>query len=83
MRLIDDVKIDLSVVLGSSYMPVHQLLRMGRGAVVELDTQENEEVIILANDVPVALGTVVIEGNKIAVEVTHTLTHADIDAGLL
>lgn len=83
MRLIENVKIDLSVVLGSSMMPVHQLLRMGRGAVIELDTQENEEVIILANDVPVALGAVVIDGNRITVEVTHTLTHADIDAGLL
>lgn len=83
MRLIDDVKVELSVVLGTNTMPVHQLLRMGRGAVMELETHENEEVKLLANDVPIALGTVVIKGDRIAVEITHPFTHADIDAGLV
>ena len=83
MRLIDDLKVELSVVLGSNHMPVHQLLRMGRGAVIELETHDNEEVTILANEVPVALGTVVISGEKIAVEITHPLTQADIDAGII
>ncbi len=83
MRLIDDLKVELSVVLGSNLMPVHQLLRMGRGAVIELETHDNEEVTILANEVPIAIGTVVIKGDQIAIEITHPLTQADIDAGLI
>ena len=83
MRLIDDLKVELSVVLGSNHMPVHQLLRMGRGAVIALETHANEEVTILANEIPVAIGSVVIRGDRIAVEVTHALTQADIDAGVI
>jgi len=83
MSLIDNIKIDLSVVLGQSRMPVHQLLRMGRGAVIELDTHANEEVEILANDVPIALGAVVIRGDKIAIEITKPLTKLQVDSGIL
>ncbi|MBZ0215265.1 MAG: flagellar motor switch protein FliN [Fimbriimonadaceae bacterium] len=82
MSLIDNIKIDLSVVLGQNSMPVHQLLRMGRGAVIELETHLNEEVEILANDVPVALGAVVIRGNKIAIEITKALSKLEIQTGV-
>ncbi len=54
-------------------MPVHQVLRLGRGAVIELDAGENDEVRILANDFPVAKGSVVVSGNRIAVEVKRML----------
>jgi len=61
--------LDIAVVLGSTTMPVHQVLRLGRGAIIELDSSEDEEVTILANNLPVARGTVVVNGNKIAIEV--------------
>jgi flagellar motor switch protein FliN/FliY len=54
-------------------MPVHQVLRLGRGAVIELDASEDDEVKILANNLPVAKGTVVVQGNRIAVEVRELL----------
>ena len=68
MATLDKVKLNISVVLGSTAMPVHQVLRLGRGAVIELDAGENDEVRILANDFPVAKGSVVVSGNRIAVE---------------
>ena len=55
---IDSVKVEISVVLGRSVIPMHQLLRMGRGAVIELDTQQDDPVTILANDKPVAKGEI-------------------------
>ena len=58
MATIDGVSLDIAVVLGSTAMPVHQVLRLGRGAIIELDAAENDEVRILANNVPVARGTV-------------------------
>jgi flagellar motor switch protein FliN len=73
MATLDKVSLNISVVLGSTSMPVHQVLRLGRGAVIELDAGENDEVRILANDFPVAKGAVVVSGNKIAVEVKHML----------
>ena len=73
MATIDKVSLDIAVVLGTTSMPVHQVLRLGRGAVIELDSGENDEVKILANDFPVAKGAVVVSGNRIAVEVKQML----------
>jgi len=70
---IDNVAIDIAVVLGSTTMPVHQVLRLGRGAIIELDASEQEDVQILANNMPVAIGNVVVNGNRIAVEVKELL----------
>ena len=69
MATIDKVSLDIAVVLGTTTMPVHQVLRLGRGAIIELDSGEDDEVQILANNFPVATGTVIVSGNKIAVEV--------------
>jgi flagellar motor switch protein FliN len=73
MPTLDNVAIDITVVLGTSEMPIHQVLRLGRGAVIELDSSEEDEVSILANNLPVAKGTVIVSGNKIAVEVKQLL----------
>jgi flagellar motor switch protein FliN/FliY len=73
MATIDQVSLDIQVVLGSTDMPVHQVLRLGRGAIIELDANEDDEVKILANNFPVARGIVVVQGNRIAVEVKELL----------
>ena len=73
MATLDNVSIDIAVVLGRSSMPIHQVLRLGRGAIIELDTTEEDEVRILANNMPVAKGTVIVSGNRIAVEVKQLL----------
>jgi flagellar motor switch protein FliN/FliY len=73
---LNSVSLDIAVVLGSTSMPVHQVLRLGRGAVIELDSGENDEVRILANDMPVAKGAVVVSGNRIAVEIKEMLPRA-------
>jgi flagellar motor switch protein FliN len=73
MAIIDDINLDISVLLGSTTMHIHQLLRMGRGAVIELDAHESDPVIILANDMPVAKGEIVVNGNRIGVEVLELL----------
>jgi flagellar motor switch protein FliN/FliY len=66
---LDKVTVEITVVLGSTTMPVHQVLRLGRGAIIELQSTEEDAVNILANDLPIAKGTVVVNGNRIAVEV--------------
>jgi flagellar motor switch protein FliN/FliY len=73
---IDNVPLDIAVVLGTTSMPVHQVLRLGRGAIIELDSSEDDEVTILANNMPVAKGTVVVNANRIAIEVREILPRA-------
>jgi flagellar motor switch protein FliN/FliY len=70
---ISGVKVEISVVLGRSTIPMHQLLRMGRGAVIELDSHQEDPVLILANDRPVAKGEIIIHGDKIGVSITDLL----------
>ena len=70
---IESVKVEISVVLGRSVIPMHQLLRMGRGAVIELNSIQDDPVMILANDRPVAKGEIVIQGDRIAVSITELL----------
>ncbi len=73
MATLDKVSLDIAVVLGATTMPIHQALRLGRGAIIELDTSEDDEVKILVNNFPVAKGSVVVSGNRIAVEVKEML----------
>jgi flagellar motor switch protein FliN/FliY len=70
---IESVKVEISVVLGRSVIPMHQLLRMGRGAVIELNSCQDDPVMILANDRPVAKGEIVIQGDRIGVSITELL----------
>ena len=77
MATIDKVSLDIAVVLGCTDMPVHQVLRLGRGAIIELDASEDDEVQILANNFAVAKGTVIVSGNRIAVEVRDLLPRPD------
>ncbi len=73
---VDKVKVDISVVVGRAKLPMQQLLRMGRGAVIELDARQQDDVLILANDKPVARGEILIQGEKVGVTVTRMLGKA-------
>ena len=69
-RQLDAVKVEITVILGRTKIPMHQLLRMGRGAVIPLDVRETDEVWILANEHPIAKGDIEIEGERMSVRVT-------------
>jgi len=73
MSSLNSVKVEIAVVLGSSVIPIHQLLRMGRGAVIELNSHQDEPVVVLANNRPVAKGEILIEGDRIAVSISEIL----------
>ena len=68
---LDRVGVEITVLLGRSLMPMQQLLRMGRGAVIPLDAGVNDEVWILANNYPVARGEIQIADDKISITVTR------------
>ncbi|OPZ77164.1 MAG: Flagellar motor switch protein FliN [Alphaproteobacteria bacterium ADurb.Bin438] len=70
------VDVDVSVVLGTSMLRVHQLLKLGRGAVVELNQKISDPVEIYANDILVARGEVIVIGDdKIGVTLTEMIMH--------
>ena len=81
MSQIEAVDVEISVVLGRSVLPMQQLLRMGRGAVIPLDCREHDEVWILANNHPVARGEIQISDDKISIAVTRAADVYDFMAG--
>ena len=81
MSQVNAVTVDIAVVLGRSNLPMQQLLRMGRGAVIPLDAGVNEEVWILANNHPVARGEIQIDEDRIAIQVTREANVYDFMAG--
>lgn len=69
----EEISVNISVTLGTADLRVHQLLKLGRGAVVELDRDVNDYVDIYANDVLIGHGEVLItETDKIGIAITDT-----------
>ena len=60
----DEITVDISVTLGTADLRVQQLLKLGRGAVVELDRNVNDYVDIYANNILIGHGEVVITENE-------------------
>lgn len=69
----DEIDVDVSVILGTATLRVNQLLKLGRGAVVELDRNIDDVADIHVNDVLVGHGEVVItENDSIGISITDT-----------
>ena len=66
-----DIPVQISAVLGRSNMQVSQLLKLGRGAVVELDRKVGEAIDIYVNNRLVARGEVVVVEDKLGVTMTE------------
>ena len=68
-----DVEVEITAVLGTAMMPISQILKLGRGAVVELNQGVSEDIKIHANNRPVATGEVVVIEDKLGVNITETI----------
>jgi flagellar motor switch protein FliN/FliY len=73
LEAVYDVPVQLSAVLGRSNMLVSQLLKLGRGAVVELDRKVGEAIDIYVNNRLVARGEVVVVEERLGVTMTEII----------
>ena len=71
MNTLETIEVDVSVELGAAILPVHHLLRLGRGAVIELDAMENDPMRIYANNTLIAQGEVQVDDGQLNVVVTE------------
>jgi flagellar motor switch protein FliN/FliY len=71
LEAVYDIPVRVSAVLGETTMQIHQLLKLGRGAVVPLDRKVGEAVDIYVNDRLVARGEVVIIDDKLGITMTE------------
>lgn len=72
-----DVPVNISAVLGKSYMSVSQLLRLGQGSVLELDRKVGEAIDIYVNNRLVARGEVVVVDDRLGVTMTEIIKSED------
>ncbi len=73
LEAVYDIPVQISVVLGKTSMQVSQLLKLGRGAVVELDRKVGEPIDIYVNNRLVARGEVVVVEDRIGVTMTEII----------
>ena len=71
LEAVYDIPVQVSAVLGRATMEVSQLLRLGRGAVVELDRKVGEAIDIYVNNRLVARGEVVVVEDRLGVTMTE------------
>ena len=73
LEAVYDVPVTVSAVLGKSAMEVSQLLKLGKGTVVELDRKVGEAIDIYVNDRLVARGEVVLVEDRLGVTMTEII----------
>ena len=71
LEAVYDIPVQVSAVLGRATMEVSQLLKLGRGAVVELDRKVGEAIDIYVNNRLVARGEVVVVEDRLGVTMTE------------
>ena len=71
LEAVYDIPVTVSAVLGKATMQVSQLLKLGRGAVVELDRKVGEAIDIYVNNRLVARGEVVVVDERLGVTMTE------------
>ncbi len=73
LEAVFDVPVTVSAVLGKSAMEVSQLLKLGKGTIVELDRKVGEAIDIYVNDRLVARGEVVLVEDRLGVTMTEII----------
>ena len=73
LEAVYEIPVQISAVLGKSTMQVSQLLKLGRGAVVELDRKVGEAIDIYVNNRLVARGEVVVVNERLGVTMTEII----------
>ena len=71
LEAVFDVAVNVSAILGKSTMEVSQLLKLGKGSVVELDRKIGEAIDIYVNDRLVARGEVVLVEDRLGITMTE------------
>jgi flagellar motor switch protein FliN/FliY len=77
MSALEAIPIDLSIVLGSTDLPIRQLLKMSRGAMIPLDCGHNDPTRVYVNNELVAEGKILVDGEHMSLEITHVIQRKD------
>lgn len=75
--LIRDIPVQVRAVLGRTRMSIDNILRLGPGHIMELESLHGEPIELFANDTLIARGEVVVVGEQFGVRITEIATQKD------
>lgn len=76
MSVLEAIPVELSIVLGSTQLPVYEILKMSRGAMIPLDSGQDDPTLVYVNDELVARGRILVEDERMSLEITDIIQKA-------
>ena len=77
LDVILDIPVTLSMEIGRTELPIHNLLQLNQGSVVELDRLAGEPLDVLVNGTLIAHGEVVVVNEKFGIRLTDVVSPAE------
>ncbi len=71
--VLKDIEIEMSVVLGSTQVPIRQVLQMSRGAMIALDCGQDDPTLVYVNGELIARGRILVDGDQMSLEVSEII----------
>ena len=76
MSVLDNISVEMSIVLGSTQVPIRQILKMGRGAMIPLNCGHEDPTLVYVNGELVAKGRVMVNGDQMSLEISEVVQRA-------
>jgi flagellar motor switch protein FliN len=73
MSVLEGIKVELQIVLGSADIPIRQILKMSRGALIPLGCGHEDPTRVYVNNQLVAAGKVLVAGDQMSLEITEVV----------
>lgn len=76
MSVLETISVDMTIVLGSAQVPIRQILKMGRGAMIPLDCGQDDPTLVYVNNELVAKGRILVNLDQMSLEVSEVVRKA-------
>ncbi|GGB74229.1 FliM/FliN family flagellar motor switch protein [Blastomonas aquatica] len=74
MSVLNDISVECTIVLGSTTLPIRQVLKMSRGAMIPLDRNEDDPTQLFMNGQLVARGQILVDGDRMLLEISELVS---------
>ena len=73
MSAVEGIQVELEIVLGSAKLPIRQILKMSRGAMIPLGQSHEDPTKVYVNNQLVAKGKIIVDGDQMSLEITEVV----------
>ena len=73
MSVLESISVEMTIVLGSTHVPIKQILKMGRGAMIPLDCGHEDPTLVYVNNELIAKGRILVNREQMSLEITDVV----------